>query len=276
MSGEADEDTMSAWSSLAGGGLGSPGDLGPSLSLRRRSSFGTHMSSFSEDPFHEPPPRAAKNIESELTDVGRGGDQGTDALETFGGVVDRPKNVASDVAPGGGRGTVAPEEPNEVAVRQPASEAQKEAKLGATPFTGGSGSTGDLKNTADSREGRSSEILAGAEEIDDRHPRRRSNQDDQSEGLDSKVNSARSGDEGAAGTTTPKMDSSVNGGSNNGEEGASRGEGIEFPLVALAVEESVASGGSDTRYVRDVPDRIPLTCLPESKPDFTLARRVPR
>lgn len=47
MTGEADEDTMSAWDSL--GGVGSPAELGSSLA-RRRSSVGSQMASFAEAP----------------------------------------------------------------------------------------------------------------------------------------------------------------------------------------------------------------------------------
>lgn len=46
MTGEADEDTMSAWGSLEG--VGSPADLS-----RRRNSFGLQMTSFSEGPFED-------------------------------------------------------------------------------------------------------------------------------------------------------------------------------------------------------------------------------
>lgn len=278
MSGEADEDTMSAWGSLGGGGggLGSPSELGPPLSLRRRSSFGMHMSSFSEDPLHEHPVDGA-TLESELAGVGRGGDQGDDDLGTFGGVVNRAK----EVGPGGGRDAPTADEtgqsstngndtgelhgaqdkgsaavtagPKEEKGQGLAGMVPKEPKDAAVrePVADGNGSNSLTNVLADSSEERRSKALADTEGINTLQPRRRSNQDDQSDGFNSKANSARSGeDEADAGRGMPNVDSSVDGAGVNGEERDGRGEGSEYPLVALTAEESVASGGSDARYVR--------------------------
>eukprot|EP00752_Nemacystus_decipiens_P012539 g11107.t1 len=101
MSGEADEDTMSAWSSLnggvgsgSGGGLGSPGEITPALSLRRRSSMGMQMASFSEDPVQELQ-GGQSTLDSELAEVGRGSVvAASDGIgDVFGHIVERVKEA---------------------------------------------------------------------------------------------------------------------------------------------------------------------------------------
>ncbi|CAM9424792.1 unnamed protein product, partial [Scytosiphon promiscuus] len=246
MSGEADEDTMSAWGSL-GGGLASPAELGPSLPLRRRSSFGMHMSSFSEEPFLEPPV-GRTSLNGEGADVARSGDQGKNDLGTFGSVVDRTKEKAT----GGGTEALtagqsdlssSDRNPNNAATRRPASETAEE-RTAVPPAVDRQGSDGVSSNPPDSGDERAKKALASLEGTKVLQPRRRSNQDDQSDGLNSKINSARSGeDERDPRTSMSEIDSV------HGEETASNAEGSEYPLTALIVEGSVESGGSDARYI---------------------------
>lgn len=109
ISGEADEDTMSAWESLnggggGGGGLGSPAEMGPAHSLRRRSSFGLQMASFSENPMVEPRSDQV-TLESELAEVGRGGLENDEIRPAIRDVVQRTKEAAG-VEEGEGAGVV--------------------------------------------------------------------------------------------------------------------------------------------------------------------------
>lgn len=98
ISGEADEDTMSAWESLNGGGgvgaggLGSPSEMGPAFSLRRRSSFGQQMASFSEDPLVGLGSDQG-SLDAELADVGRGGIEIDEMKPTIGGAIQRANEV---------------------------------------------------------------------------------------------------------------------------------------------------------------------------------------
>lgn len=112
MSGEADEDTMSAWSSLnggggsgsGGGGLGSPGEIGSALSLRRRSSLGMQMASFSENPLQELQGDQT-TLDSELAEVGRGSVVAGDGIaDAFGDIVERVKEARRREEGEGGEG----------------------------------------------------------------------------------------------------------------------------------------------------------------------------
>ena len=274
MSGEADEDTMSAWSSL-NGGLGSPGEIGPALAFRRRSSFGMQMSSFSENPPQELQPDQL-TLESELAEVGRGGVEGDRASDrimtmtgdTFRGVVERATEAEAERQRSGGR---------------------EAAPAGPTP--GESIPTGDTAETAPVASGSSAQIDGGGtvpptgdrssvdvetspslslspspppspslsppepdnSQAEAKRPlepvatmangptegRRRSNQDDQSNDDDSdndKKESAR----GADSSLTAEEEA----------EEASRGAGSEYtPPVNVQAQGSVESGGSDARCV---------------------------
>lgn len=92
MSGEADEDTMSAWGSL-NSGLGSPAELGngPAQSLRRRSSFGMQMSPFSEEFGPILPPDRQKDKVSagaELSEIGGDGRMRTSMVDVVQHTID--------------------------------------------------------------------------------------------------------------------------------------------------------------------------------------------
>lgn len=239
MSGEADEDTMSAWSSLnggggsgSGGGLASPGEIGPALSVRRRSSFGMQMASFSEDPLQELQSNQL-TLDAELAAVGlaavaRGNTESDGIGDTFGDVVSRAKDAER-----GGRADAeeaagtAPTQTSIPIGRPAESSAAGTVPSGVEPLS--------PSEPASQGEGTSSaageivtEIVANTTH-GPTEGRRRSNQDDQSNDSDS----ARG------------ADSSITGGSVRGE-GASRGGGDEHPPPSN-VQGSIASGGSEAR-----------------------------
>lgn len=252
MSGEADEDTMSAWSSLggSGGGLASPGEIGPALSLRRRSSFGMQMASFSENPLQEQPIDHL-TLDAELAEVGRGSTESdTIGGGTFGAVVERAKEgrgggVGKDEA-----GTVSARASIGIGGAAETAAAGISAQIdggGAVP----SGDNSGVEPSSPEREkGQGEGPSAAAVEtaaITTHHGstegRRRSNQDDQSNHNDS----ARS-------------DSSITAGSVRGDEEASRGGGHEHP-PPVNVQGSAESGGSDSRCaITDIAPLKPMSC----------------
>lgn len=303
ISGEADEDTMSAWSSLAGGGgggAGSPIELGTAPSLRRRGSFGMQMASCSEDP-----PFDFRNdkisLDEELANVGRGGDESEDVVTSFGGVVERAKDVALKNE-GGGRGEVE----RAAILTAPGKSSSAQATLKPTVVAAGPSASETLENTdehqnpseakdlssisspTDAGSPREEDgelptgLVSGGEDTNDLHPpRRRSNQDDQSDGSNSKLNSARA-EEGRNDVmvvskqassvdgendvmvvskqassvdgkndvmVVPKQASSVDGESVLGEEAEGPGEGNDFIKTAFSPQASIDSGVLDSRYV---------------------------
>lgn len=275
MSGEADEDTMSAWSSLnggggsgsynGGGGLGSPGEICPALSLRRRSSFGMQMASFSENPLQELQSDQV-TLESELAAVGRGSARSDRSGDTFRDVVERTKGVQG--GGGGGEGTGTAPTPGESTPIGGAAETESVAAGSSAQIDGdGTVPSGD-KRGIDVEPSSPSlpSPLAPKESRGERPPpaadksvatgmngpmegRRRSNQDDQSSDSDS----ARG------------ADSSITGGSVRGEE-ASRGGGSEHtPPVNTQAHGSIQSAGSDARWATAVQKKQllnPLSCPP--------------
>lgn len=268
MTGEADEDTMSAWSSLNGGGggsgtgLGSPSEIGPTLSLRRRSSFGMQMASFSEDPALELQSDHV-TLDAELAEVGRGGVEGDGKRNTFGDVA----LLAKEEAEGQGRREAGPASRREESVpivlevdTETATAAQSNGdgtvpssdhKNGVNPSSPqgpkdrgevpSAAAVGPLVNTTNSP---TEETFVAAPPSN----RRRSNQDDQSNHSDS--------DGGSSSIT--------GGGSVRGEDAeASRGRGSEF-APPFNKQGSVESGGSDARCanVGEMRKTIPLTLRP--------------
>ncbi|CAM9661521.1 unnamed protein product [Ectocarpus fasciculatus] len=271
ISGEADEDTMSAWSSLAGGGgggAGSPTELGTAPSLRRRGSFGMQMAPCSEDP-----PFDFRNdkisLDEELANVGRGGDESKDVVTSFGGVVERAKDVAIKNE-GGGRGEVEPAEkitvprnsssaqatlqPTVVAAEPSASETPDNTDEHQNPSEAKDLSSVSSPTDAGSPREEDRELpaglVSGGEDTNDLYPqRRRSNQDDQSDGSNSKLNSARAEEGGNDIMVVSKQASSVDGESVLGEEAEGLGEGNDFVKTPFSPQPSIDSGVLDSRLV---------------------------
>ncbi|CAN0312301.1 unnamed protein product [Ectocarpus sp. 6 AP-2014] len=271
ISGEADEDTMSAWSSLAGGGgggAGSPTDLGTAPSLRRRGSFGMQMASCSEDP-----PFDFRNdkmsLDEELANVGRDGDESEEVVTSFGGVVERAKDVALQNE-GGGRGEVE----RAAILTAPGNSSSAQATLKPTVVAAGPSASKTLENTDEHQNPSEAKdlssissptdtgspreegtelpigLVSGGEDTNDLHPqRRRSNQDDQSDGSNSKLNSARAEEGRNDVTVVSKQASSVDGGSVLGEDAEGPGEGNDFVKTAFSPQASIDSGVLDSRLI---------------------------
>lgn len=278
ITGEADEDTMSAWSSLAGGGgggAGSPTELGTAPSLRRRGSFGMQMASCSEEP-----PFDFRNdkisLDEELANVGRGGDESEDVVTSFGGVVERAKDVALKNE-GGGRGEVE----RAAVLTVPGNSSSAQATLQPTVVAAGP-SASEMPETTDEHQHPSEAkdlssissptdagspreedrelptgLVSGGEETNDLHPeRRRSNQDDQSDGSNSKLNTARAEEGGNDVMVVSKQASPVDGEIVLGEEVEGPGERNDFVMTAFSPQPSLDSGVLDSRYVRNATKRF--------------------
>lgn len=254
MSGEADEDTMSAWSSPNGGGgsgsgLGSSAELGsgPVFSLQRRSSFGMKMGSFSEDPLllELQSDQDQVTLDAELAQVGRGRAESGGMGSVFKDVVQRAKETLGE----GGAVKARAASPRASVPTRGATETAAAAgtvakidgdgtepsgdKTGVKPSpppeseSPGEGPVATASKTAvTATNGPAEETFAATSPTNG--SRRRSNQDDQSNDSDS-----------------AKGGSSLTGGSVRGEE-ASREEGDENTLPSDA-PGSVQTGGSDAR-----------------------------
>lgn len=310
ITGEADEDTMSAWESLnggggGGGGPGSPTDMGP-LSLRRRSSFGQQMTSFMENPLVELQ-NDELTLDAELAEVGRGGVENDEMRPTIDGVVKRAKEMAR-VKEGGGatwaEAAKAGTTPIDGGVKGATEKAQgwdetpatgdngeidakpsrddnfAEPSSAAMPSKGESKRIAGASNDAVVQKATTNEtakelsvepttpapteqrtdtplvvhgVSGGDDGVNDPPQRRRSNQDDQSDGSNSKLNSAR--------------DSSMSGGSFP-EEGAGQGQGsIDYP-PSFNLQGSIESGESDARYLGE--DLFKIGCYPSVLTVFCL------
>lgn len=267
MSGEADEDTMSAWGSL-NSGLGSPAELGngPTQSLRRRNSFGMQMSPFSEEPGGSilPPDRqkdhvfagaelsenggdgrrrnSMVNVVQHAMDAGLVDQSGGEAREVepvatlIDGAVDKDKDlegIHDKTAAAVTSATVGDDVPDG-GIDEP-SLSPSAAVLATAHSTGPSGGDEEVAPIETPQE----TLLdgSGTRVIGDFDPRRRSNQDDS----DQSNGSARSG-------------SSITGVRVPGEEAEQRlgqGVGSELPPPAFSLSGSVDvdSVVSDARCV---------------------------
>lgn len=269
MSGEADEDTMSAWGSL-NSGLCSPAELGAAQSMRRRSSFGMQMSSFSEEFGPLSPPGQQKDqelVDAQLPEIGRDG-----RMRTRSSMRDTVQHaMEKGLGDGGGeeKGEAGPvATPTDGVIdgekyreNIPDNTAGTSATVDAAVSSGGIAESSQSPEavevptlqspiTADPSGGNDKAAVmetsqnalltgSGRSIVDDLDAPRRSNQDDS----DQSNGSARSGSS-ITGVSVP---------GEGGEEGEiGRREEIELPPPALSPEESVGldSAVSDARCVR--------------------------